>query len=322
MFGCPVLSGPHVFNFKDIFHQLDTEQAVLWCDSDSQLAGQLSLLLDQPELRQRLSKTGKALFEQQAGATQRTLTQLGNLLGTRANHYKVRKQAGVEICWDSEAIKTPSGLAFEQSHWQNTNQIIGSSSGRNTAWFIQHQDKKMVLRHYYRGGLIGKLIKRSFFYAPSSKCRSFKEFRLLQRMVAEGLPVPNPIAALYRRTWLGYQASILIELLPEAQDLCHHLMAQPLSDEQWQVVGKAIAKMHNKQVFHSDLNCHNILLNKQSKVFLIDFDKCDYRAGDSWKADNLSRLLRSLNKEKGIHRPFYFSDSNWQLLLDGYHTDP
>ena len=316
MFGCPVLSGPHIFNFAQAFRQLDNKQAVLWVNTSQELTQQMSQLLEQPALHQKVSQQGKALFHKQAGATDKTIRQIVSKLGADANNYRVSQQQGCEICQNETLLQNPVAGSFTQDFWEQN--IIGHSSGRNTVWFIDNQGAQMVLRHYYRGGLIGKLIKQSFFRAPAARSRSFKEFRLLQRMAAEGLPVPKPVAALYHSSWLSYQASILFELLPNTQDLCHLLTEKELTVKRWQGVGQTIARMHNRQVFHSDLNCHNILMDKQGKVFLIDFDKCDYRQGEEWKSENLNRLLRSFNKEKGQLPHFCFGDQEWQQLLSGY----
>lgn len=320
MFGCPVISGPHVFNFTQVFAQLDARDAVGWASGSEQLVEQMTGLLEDTAHHQKLSQEGGKLFQKQAGATQKSLAIIHQALGEQARYYRVKSQSEAALCWDSTVFHEAEGVLFEQSYWQKRNSIIGHSSGRNTAWFIQNDDKRMVLRHYYRGGLIGKLIQRSFFYQSASFSRSFKEFRLLQRMAAEGLPVPKPVAALYRRSGLTYQASILIELLPGCQDLYQRLLTEPMDEALWRAVGKTVAQMHAKQVYHSDLNCHNILLNDQGKIFLIDFDKCDYRPEQSWKSENLERLLRSFNKEKQKQASFHFEQKDWQLLLDGYQS--
>ena len=75
--------------------------------------------------------------------------------------------------------------------------------------------------------------------------------------------------------------------------------------------------MHQAQVNHTDLNIHNILLDKQGKVWLIDFDKCYVQAGESWKNSNLQRLLRSFNKELN-KRQIKWREADWQCLANAY----
>jgi hypothetical protein len=53
-------------------------------------------------------------------------------------------------------------------------------------------------------------------------------------------------------------------------------------------------------------------------VYLIDFDKGEYRSAGGWRKANLKRLLRSLNKLAGIHKSFSYQEQDWQYLLQGY----
>ncbi len=53
-------------------------------------------------------------------------------------------------------------LFFNPTFWQQHHRIIGSAKGRGTTWFLQTADLfgvNTALRHYYRGGLWGKINK-------------------------------------------------------------------------------------------------------------------------------------------------------------------
>lgn len=210
---------------------------------------------------------------------------------------------------------------FTPQYWQKKGQQTGSAGGRNLAYFVAANNEltelPMVLRHYYRGGLVGRFNKDWFLGLGAT--RADKEFDLLQWMHERDLPVPRPIACYNTRVGPFYRSDILIEQLPCDADLCVLLQKQVVADSAWQAVGQAIAQMHALQVFHSDLNCHNIVLRvTDSKVWLIDFDKCEQREGDAWKEENIARLRRSFDKEKGLHSTFNFSEDDWQKLLHGY----
>jgi 3-deoxy-D-manno-octulosonic-acid transferase len=71
-------------------------------------------------------------------------------------------------------------------------------------------------------------------------------------------------------------------------------------------------------VFHSDLNCHNLLLDADGRAWIVDFDKCGIRSGEDWKAQNLERLLRSLRKEQGRRPGFHWDETGWDVLLQAY----
>ncbi|RUO31840.1 3-deoxy-D-manno-octulosonic acid kinase [Aliidiomarina sedimenti] len=242
----------------------------------------------------------------------------------------------MSIVENKALLKAPAKTAhFEMTYWQQQGMLSGSAGGRNLAYFIaadnELSDLPMVLRHYYRGGMVGK-VNRDWFLRTGAK-RSVAEFELLDWMHGQGLPVPRPIAALVQSKGLFYRADILIERLPCNSDLFAYLSQKPLSEAGWAQVGRAIGALHRQQVFHSDLNCHNILLadpaenDTEVRVWLIDFDKC-HRVTESkqqnttyneqWKSQNLQRLLRSLHKEQQRIEHFAFTETDWQALMSGY----
>ncbi|WP_150538917.1 3-deoxy-D-manno-octulosonic acid kinase [Actinobacillus vicugnae] len=204
----------------------------------------------------------------------------------------------------------------------NSDRLLGSSKGRGITWFLNTQtelDVNVVLRHYYRGGLFGKLVKDQYFFNGLENTRAFQEFSLLAKLCEWNLPVPRPIALKVKKTCCWYQADIMLEKIEGAQDLSKFLQTNSLTDEQYQQIGKLIRQLHDHQVHHSDLNIHNILFVPTSgQFFLIDFDKCGTSTGDNWKSENLARLLRSFIKEQG-RLNIQFNEQNWQWLLNGYH---
>ncbi|NVJ50314.1 MAG: 3-deoxy-D-manno-octulosonic acid kinase [Gammaproteobacteria bacterium] len=211
---------------------------------------------------------------------------------------------------------------FNADYWRTKKAIMGESRGRSTTYFIDSQSvagkAPFVLRHYCRGGLYGKINYDRFLYLGIERTRPYRELELLEKMVAMELPVPHPVAGHVWQRGGFYQADILIEQIPASKDAYHHLCIGELEQDVWHAIGTTIAAFHRQQVFHSDLNIHNILLDEQAKVWLIDFDKCALRAGDQWKAENLARLHRSLTKEKTKQPNFHFTEQDWQVLLSGY----
>lgn len=71
--------------------------------------------------------------------------------------------------------------------------------------------------------------------------------------------------------------------------------------------------MHAAQVNHTDLNIHNILIDDNDKVWIIDFDKCYQQKGDDWKKGNWDRLKRSFVKEV-TKRNIHWSEEEWASL--------
>ncbi|MFA7434323.1 MAG: 3-deoxy-D-manno-octulosonic acid kinase [Gemmobacter sp.] len=198
--------------------------------------------------------------------------------------------------------------------------LTGGSTGRHTAWFLRHGGRDMVLRHYWRGGLVGRVVRDLFLRVPAPASRAMREFGLLNWMHGQGLPVPRAVAAQFRPAGLLYRADLLMERIADAVPLADRLAGAPLEPGMWQEVGRVIARMHGAGVHHSDLNCRNILLDRGGKVWLIDFDKCGRRADGAWKSANLDRLKRSLLKEKGKVPGLNWGESDWQALLEGYRA--
>ncbi|WGE32442.1 3-deoxy-D-manno-octulosonic acid kinase [Actinobacillus genomosp. 2] len=207
-------------------------------------------------------------------------------------------------------------------YFADSDRLLGSSKGRGITWFLNTQAElgvNVVLRHYYRGGLFGKIVKDQYLFNGLENTRAFQEFSLLEKLHEWHLPVPRPIALKVEKTGCWYRADIMLEKIEGTQDLSKYLQTHALSDMQYQQIGKLIRRLHDHQVHHSDLNIHNILLEPTSdQFFLIDFDKCGISQTNDWKSENLARLLRSFKKEQ-TRLNIQFNEQNWQALLAGYH---
>lgn len=223
------------------------------------------------------------------------------------------------ICYDSEWISSPALALFDAQYWQQQDKVVGSATGRGTTWFVQLPKITAALRHYRRGGLLGKLVKDHYWFSDWSATRSFAEFDLLNGLREADVNVPRPIAACVTKKGLFYQADLLSERIANAQDLVTILQKHRISAELYQKIGVEIAKMHHAGVNHTDLNIHNILIDIQEKVWIIDFDKCYQQDGYIWKDDNLARLKRSFNKEL-VKRDIHWHSNDFQALLAGYES--
>lgn len=237
-----------------------------------------------------------------------------------------KKREGQQIIWTDERYDADiSGQWFEPAFWQDQQAVVGTSKGRYTTHFVHHKseenDVTMVLRHYYRGGMIRHFNRDKFLFSGLESCRCIKELELLKRMVELGLPVPKPVAGrVIKHAGLWYSNDILIELINDAKDGFNHLLAGPLSSQTWTQIGKVLKEFHLSGIYHADLNIHNILITNQlNDVYLIDFDRCEQRTpSDDWQQANLQRLRRSLDKELSLHENFNFKEQDWQCLMAGY----
>jgi 3-deoxy-D-manno-octulosonic acid kinase len=223
------------------------------------------------------------------------------------------------ILFDPIIFPSPGSEMFDGAYWKAQNSLTGSAIGRGTTYFFRYNDREFVLRHYRRGGLIGKLLQDQYLYTGLQNTRAWQEFQLLATMRGLGLPAPRPAAACVVNNGRGhYRADLISEKIPDATDLHQLLLKAPLDKLTWHNVGKTIGKFHQHQVFHHDLNIHNIMLDSRQKVWLIDFDKCRLKAGDKWKSANIERLKRSMQKERALHSQYNVDESSIQSLLEGY----
>lgn len=226
------------------------------------------------------------------------------------------------ILYDADCVENPELLGFDADYWASQGAIMGFAEGRGTTFFIQHADKDYVLRHYRRGGMIARVSADKYFWTGLQRTRAWREWYLLARMQKMGLPVPQPVAVQVVRRGLIYSADIMIRHIPDTSTLAEELEQQVLSADTWQNLGKMIRQFHLQGVWHADLNANNVLLNENRQIFLIDFDRGRLRQPSRhWQQANLQRLKRSLLKLQSRADSFYFTESDWQTLLEGYTVE-
>ncbi|HSG54185.1 MAG TPA: 3-deoxy-D-manno-octulosonic acid kinase [Paracoccaceae bacterium] len=229
------------------------------------------------------------------------------------------RQTGAAVIWyDAALVPGFAPDLFDPAWLKQTGRLTGTSTGRNTAWFLRHEGREMVLRHYWRGGMVGRIVKDLYLREPVDRSRAMREFTLLDWMHGQGLPVPRPVAARFSPFGPWYRADLLMERIPDTRPLADCLAEGPLSDRDWMRIGAVIARFHKAGVHHSDLNCRNILLDGAGGIWLIDFDKCERRPQGGWAQENIRRLERSLIKEKGKVPELFWTDPDWGALLEGY----
>jgi 3-deoxy-D-manno-octulosonic acid kinase len=187
-------------------------------------------------------------------------------------------------------------MLFDPAHYGARAERVGRG-GRGAAWFVDGAFGAAVLRHYLRGGWMARLSRDRFAWRGASGARSLREFDLLARLRARGLPVPAPIAAIATRRGRTYSAAILVARIPGVDSLAARVAALG-ADAPWERTGAAIAAFHRAGARHADLNANNVLVDAAQATWLIDWDKGVLEAGPGgWCARVLARLARSLRKE-------------------------
>ena len=207
---------------------------------------------------------------------------------------------------------------FDIDYIKNSCTDIKTRGGRGqTLLFTNKAAHSLVLRHYFRGGLMGKFFKDYFFIFEKHSHRAFDEYNLLNFMHKNGLNVPKAIIAREIYCGLYLRQDIVIEQIKNSNDLANIICERHLTNIELENIGKCINKMFSLNIDHTDLNLRNILLDDNGKVYLIDFDKC-YKCNLSFKRKCaiLDRLLRSFKKELVVNpKKCYFDVGSFQILV-------
>ena len=233
---------------------------------------------------------------------------------------RIARQDGNGILYEDTLVSHADPALFDAASWPGAPVAPGYSGGRGATLFIERDGQRWVLRHYHRGGTIGRVLDDQFLWLGEERTRCFREWRLLAHLQDLGLPAPRPVAARYHRHGLAYTADLLTALIPDVEPLSTRLARGPVPPGVWAAVGSCISAFHRAGVFHADLTAHNLQIDTADRIFLLDFDRGRVAGdGDGWRQSNLARLHRSLSKisEDGA---VTFTPREWQWLLDGYEA--
>jgi 3-deoxy-D-manno-octulosonic acid kinase len=202
------------------------------------------------------------------------------------------------IVFDAARLRQAGADLLDPAWWGAAAEPV-AAGGRGAAWFVRGPFGDAVLRRYRRGGFAARFSGDRYGWFGESRVRSVVEFRLLARLHALGLPVPAPLLAGWWRRGLAYRAAILVERIDGARPLAAWLGGD-VDAAPWDAVGATIAAFHHRGVDHADLNANNVLIDRDGRPWLIDFDRGRVRAtAGRWRRRNLARLQRSLAKLAG-----------------------
>ena len=218
----------------------------------------------------------------------------------------------IDLDWNSDC--------FTVDFWRRQERVVENAiGGRGTVVFIRSADQEWALRHYRRGGLVGKFLDDQYLWSGADRTRSFREWRLLRKLHNMGLPVPRPVAAVFdRRGAVVYTADLITTRIPGAEPLSRRLQREPLSEAAWIGVGRCVRQFHDAGVFHADLTAHNLLIDTNDKPWLLDFDRGQLRHPGRWRRANLERFLRSLRKVDREVAGLHMTRRDWETLVRAY----
>jgi hypothetical protein len=175
-----------------------------------------------------------------------------------------------------------------------------------------------VLRKYRRGGLAGRLLPDRF----PGYGRPIEELLVTERARKAGLPVPEPLAIIYKSAWFLRSCYLLSREVEGARTLAGSLAAAPEEGAGHLLFATArlVRSCHDAGLVHGDLNLGNILVvhgdpaqagradrSPAPGLVVLDLDRARFDpagASDRDRFDNLSRLARSHEKTFGRPGPW------------------
>ncbi|MCH7820596.1 MAG: 3-deoxy-D-manno-octulosonic acid kinase [Proteobacteria bacterium] len=232
----------------------------------------------------------------------------------------VEKTETGAILYDRSIISEIDEERFVAAGWSHAEPVTGSlgSAGRGNTMFVGNVPRQFVLRHYVRGGLIGRLIDDTYIWTGERNSRPFVEWRMLAKMAENGLRVPRPAAARYRRIGPFYTADLITVRIPGVQPLSVRIGKRSCGAVFWQSIGNAIAQFHADGVYHADMNAYNLQIDDEGELWMLDLDRGRLLSPGPWQQKTLSRLHRSLEKIKALDPNIHYTQENWEQFLEGY----
>jgi 3-deoxy-D-manno-octulosonic acid kinase len=228
------------------------------------------------------------------------------------------------IVYDAECIEHPGGRLFEPEYWRKLNAVEGFAPGRGNTLMLNTPFGPAVLRTYLRGGWAARWSRDRYLFTGFGRSRPLKEARLLEKLLALGMPVPQPLAAQCTRGGLSYTGALLMRRIMPAVALADLLTTTSPQDAYWFHMGRCIRRFHEIGLVHPDLNARNILVsqpgNEETSIYLIDFDRAFFRMqATRLFQSNLQRLRRSLLKLWLAQRSGSLEPC-WEQLILGYNN--
>ncbi len=175
--------------------------------------------------------------------------------------------------------------------------LAGSGGlGRGRGERIVLGGRQCFVKQYFRGGVLGKVLRDGYV----SAARFGRELAAGEILRRRGLPVPAALALVIETRGLLCRAWLVSELIDGVTTLGAALGAAfPRTRRRLlRDAGAAIRRMHDSGVAHPDLTLDNIVVDRDGRVLVLDFDRCTLTPWAARRRHNLFRLHRSALKAR------------------------
>jgi len=179
--------------------------------------------------------------------------------------------------------------------------------GRGCPAVVPSDRGKLVVRHYYHGGIF-RWLTGDFFWGVS---RFLNELKILAKAHRAGIPVPEPVGLILSSVGGGiYRGDLVTVYIKRSIDLLTYYRNLPVEASEQELrekrkiidrLARRISDLHRSGLYHGDLQLKNLSIKKSEdgvEIFILDFDKASRGDPDDIdkSGNNLIRLYRSFSK--------------------------
>ena len=214
---------------------------------------------------------------------------------------EIIKNKNIFIQYNPNTLKNFSSQLFNIDYISKERLIKSEVNGRGRTLDIEFNGKRFILKHYIRGGFAAKISYDKYYFDTIASTRSVKEYNFLNNLFNKGLPVPKPAALQVIRKKFTYTADLLTCKINNEGTLHDFIVNEKMNSTLWASLSDTLEKFYNENVYHSDLNAKNILIDRQNNFYLVDFDNSFFFYKTKLFKKSIKRLERSLSKLKNYN---------------------
>lgn len=216
---------------------------------------------------------------------------------------KIIKNNNTYVQYDPNVFNNFSEKLFNIDYITKKGLIKSTIDGRGKTFVLNYNNEEYVLKHYIRGGIVSKLSYDKYILNSLASTRSLKEYNFLNIMHKKKLPVPKPAALQVTMGRFTYQADLITCNIKNQGTLYKFVKENRMTQALWNSLSYTLDKFFQENVYHSDLNAKNIIIN-ENKFFLLDFDNSYFFYNKKMFTKSINRLERSLKKIKNYNNEF------------------